>query len=195
MSNPLLPLSVAILMAAASHPATAQMAQTAPEAAEEAIGPTSMATTGDELPAPSDVKTVADFVVLATMSNNFEIQSSNLALQKAQNQNVTAFAKRMLEDHSNASMALKQAVEESEDVDAVPTGLTAHYTEMVRKLEAVPAEQFDAPYLEMQEQAHRTAITLFQTYSENGEEGPIQRFASETLPVLKQHLAMLEDME
>jgi putative membrane protein len=50
------------------------------------------------------------FVKKTTVSNLFEIQSSQLALQKSQNEQVKKFAQMMVDDHTKAGKELKSTL-------------------------------------------------------------------------------------
>src|ERR1700712_558386 len=51
----------------------------------------------------------ASFVKVVTSSNEFEIESSKLAEQKAKDADVKDFAKKMISDHTEAAEGLKKA--------------------------------------------------------------------------------------
>jgi putative membrane protein len=135
--------------------------------------------------------TATEFVPMAAYSNRFEIESSELALERAQSAGVRTFAEHMVRDHTAAGESMMQAVAASGADVAVPAGLDARHQQMVDQLQGLNADQFDAAYLQMQRQAHDEAVALFEGYAENGETGPIREFAANTLPVLREHRQML----
>jgi putative membrane protein len=55
-------------------------------------------------------------------------------------------------------------------------------------LAAAAAEDFDGAYLGAQLAAHNEAVMLFEGYANQGAEGPLRTFATDTLPALQQHL-------
>nr|WP_281065453.1 DUF4142 domain-containing protein [Jiella sonneratiae] len=146
-------------------------------------------------PAPENVKSAKNFVPMAATGNTFEIDSSNLALTKSTDDAVRSFAKRMVEDHSDAATGLKEAVRGSKTDVAVPTGLDARHQQMMDTLNADDESAFDADYVAMQHQAHVETVALFEAYAKNGEDGPIRTFAEKTLPTLKEHLQMVEKLK
>ncbi|ORE98824.1 DUF4142 domain-containing protein [Aurantimonas sp. 22II-16-19i] len=183
----------AIVALGLSAPAHAQT-QAAPDGGA-AMGESAMDTDKTAMPAPQNVKTATNFVPMAAVSNSFEIESSNLALTKSQNEDVRGFAEMMATDHSNAAMKMQQAVEESGTGLTVPTGLDARHQTMLDELSAADDSEFDAAYIAMQQKAHDEAVTLFTAYSQNGEDGPIKTFAANTLPTLKEHKQMVDAMK
>ena len=182
----------AVVALGLSAPAHAQT-ETTPDGGK-AMGESAMDTDKAAMPAPQDVKTATNFVPMAAVSNSFEIESSNLALTKSTNEDVRSFAQRMLADHSDAAMKMKQAVEASKTGLSVPTGLDARHQTMLDQLSAADDSEFDAAYIAMQQKAHDEAVTLFTAYSKNGEDGPIKSFAADTLPTLEEHKQMVDGM-
>lgn len=183
----------AVVALGLSAPAHAQT-QAAPDGGA-AMGESAMDTDKAAMPAPQNVKTATNFVPMAAVSNSFEIESSNLALTKSQNEDVRGFAEMMATDHSNAAMKMQQAVEESGTGLTVPTGLDARHQTMLDELSAADDSEFDAAYIAMQQKAHDEAVTLLTAYSQNGEDGPIKTFAANTLPTLKEHKQMVDAMK
>ena len=183
-------LTAIAALAIAAGPAIAQDATPTPNGQSEAKS--AMEPAKADRPMPSMVERPADFVPMAAIGNTFEIQSSNLALQKSKNDDIRAFATKMGEDHSTAANELAAAVDQSKTGTPVPMDLDAPHEAMLRQLEASQSADFDRLYLRMQTKAHDEAIALFQAFSRNGPDGPLKTFASKTLPTLKQHRQMID---
>ena len=47
----------------------------------------------------------------------------------------------------------------------------------------------------MQVSAHKDAVSLFERYGKGGDNAELKTFANETLPTLKEHLKMAQDLE
>ncbi len=131
-----------------------------------------------------------NFVKNARIGGAFEIASSKLALEKTQNAAIRSFAERMISDHTNASEKLEQIVSgESMKVDE-PAGadkLDKKHQAMLDKLRKADGAQFDRMYVQMQQDAHNEAVTLFGKYAKGGDNAPLKSFAQETLPTLQDH--------
>ncbi len=137
-----------------------------------------------------------DFVKKASMSNLFEIESSKLAQQKAQKTSVKNFANKMILDHTQAGNDLKSAVGTADiDPSLVATKLDKDHQEKLNDLRNESAEDFDAAYMEAQEDLHDTAISLFEDYAESGENAQLKQFATKTLPVLQSHEDMTDKLD
>src|SRR3954467_9868268 len=95
-------------------------------------------------PAPLLVPMTSEgFRAMALQSDSFEIQSSQLALQRSRNPAVRSFARRMIRDHSMTWQAL-----------GVPAGtavaLDARHASMLNQLASASGPAFDAAYGQMQ---------------------------------------------
>ena len=128
------------------------------------------------------------FVTKASIANQFEIETSELALKKAQSSKVKSFAQRMVTDHSKTGDKLKEVLNNSESKIAVADGLDDKHQALLDKLAATSEEAFDNQYIAIQTDAHKEAVSLFSKYAKNGKHQALKQFATETLPTLKEHL-------
>src|SRR3954453_3754623 len=96
----------------------------------------------------------AEFVTQAANSDMFEIQSSQLALNKAQDEKVHDFAQRMINDHTQASEKLKAAAKGQ----TLPTSLDQEHAQKLQQLQQVPADGFTRSYVQMQFEGHQKAV-------------------------------------
>jgi putative membrane protein len=125
------------------------------------------------------------FVTKAASSNMFEIESSELANDKAQGDEVKDFAKQMIKDHGKAGKELSSL---AEDRGAqVPRELDAKHAAQLQKLEGLEGAEFDAAYIQAQRAAHKEAVSLFSTYSKSGGDPELTAWAAKTLPTLQEH--------
>ncbi|MRX49205.1 DUF4142 domain-containing protein [Paracoccus sp. S-4012] len=127
-----------------------------------------------------------DFVNQAASGGLFEVQSSELALQRSQNADTQQFANQMVTDHTANNEQLKAAAE-AEGL-TVPSEVAGPQAEMMQTLEAAEGDAFDPAYAEAQVTAHETAVQLYQSYAEGGDNEALKTYAQESLPVLQQHL-------
>jgi putative membrane protein len=134
-----------------------------------------------------------DFAKTVMSSNEFEIQSSKLAEEKAAAADVKEFAKQMIADHTKAGEGLKAALEKS-NMTPEPPKLSPKHAAMVEQLKAASGEDFQMLYIDMQTQAHMEAVTLFRTYSGSGDDQNVVAFAKETLPTLEMHLMHVKEL-
>jgi putative membrane protein len=141
----------------------------------------------------ADSKSV-EFINKAAMSDMFEIQSSELALQKATDAKVKDFAKMMVSDHRAASDKLKSTVQ-SAQLPSPPTELDDKHKKKIDKLQSSSGREFDRAYLEVQLKGHKKAVELFSSYAKEGKNAELKNFAQQTLPTLEQHLKHVRTLE
>jgi putative membrane protein len=136
-------------------------------------------------PAPMAVTTAAEFVPTAVSSNLLEIESSQLALQRARNPEVRRFARQMIRDHNLASRRMTAVLRRSGLPVPQPAMIPRHQ-QMLASLQT--ATDFDAAYMDLQVMAHQEAVALFSSYASNGDVPQLAAFARQTLPNLQMHL-------
>lgn len=141
---------------------------------------------------PAAVTDPAKFAAIASVSNMFEIQSSQLALERAASDEVKAFAEQMIADHTKAGEDMATATGEEGVTPA--SELDQKHQQILDTLGGLDGEAFDTAYIEAQVQAHDEAVALFEAYSANGTEGPLKAFAAATLPTLQQHQTHVHEL-
>jgi putative membrane protein len=129
----------------------------------------------------------ADFVKIAAISDMFEIESSKLAEQRADDAS-KKFAAQMVADHTKTSAELKGLAPKA-NVE-LPSGLDSSHQSKLDRLKGLNGADFDKEYDSMQVEAHEDAVSLFERYADGGENGELKAWAAKTLPHLKHHLEM-----
>ena len=132
------------------------------------------------------------FVNQAVSGGLFEVQSSELALERSQNADVQAFAEMMITDHSTNNEELMTIAQEQGLT--VPAEIMGQPAEHMQAVQAAEGEEFDPVYVEHQIAAHQSTIELFQTYAEAGDVEPLVSYAETTLPILQQHLDEAQEL-
>ncbi|WP_298215579.1 DUF4142 domain-containing protein [Acidocella sp.] len=131
----------------------------------------------------------SNFVTIAAQSGLAEVQMGTLAEQKG-GASVKKIGARMVADHTKANTKLKEIAERLGVV--VPASLSSADQETYTKLQGESGAGFDSDYLAAQLTAHKQAISLFSQEAERGKDAALRKFAARTLPVLKEHLSMIE---
>lgn len=140
------------------------------------------------LPTPADEASAPDFVRLAAESDMFEIQSSQMAVERAQNAEVKEFAQMMIEAHNKTTADLKAAVQASGQAITPPTQPSEEVMDELNDLREAAAGDFDKEYIDEQVEAHQDALNLMQRYAGDGDVPELQAFAAATAPAIQQHL-------
>lgn len=143
--------------------------------------------------APMMTIDTATFVKMASGSDQFEIQSSQLAKQKATSPDLKSLADMIIADHTNASQALG-ALLKGKGKALAPAPPAQKQQRMLDQLKAASGKHFDTLYLDTQAQAHMEAVGLFRTYAGSGDDQEIVGFAKQTLPRLETHLGQVKKL-
>ena len=146
-------------------------------------------------PAATGAPSAQDFVNKVAISDMFEIQSSQMALSKQADADTKRFAEKMIQDHQKTSTELKALVEGSMVKLTLPASLDSEHQRMLDELNAKSGRDFDTSYDQIQVKAHRDAVALFEAYSKSGEDSELKTWAGKTLPHLKEHLSLAENLK
>jgi putative membrane protein len=131
-----------------------------------------------------------DFVNEAASGGLFEVQSSQIAIEQAERDDVRSFAQQMVADHTAANNEL---VTVASDLGlTVPEEIAGTPAELMAAVQDAEGDTFDATYMEAQVAAHEATVELFRSYAENGDEERLVQFAETTLPALESHLEMAQ---
>jgi putative membrane protein len=143
-------------------------------------------------PALAQEMTAEAFVTEAASSNIFEIRSSELALERSQDEAIRTFAQQMLADHHAVGQQMEAlAANAGISVPQQPEGVPAQLLEQV---EGAADGDFDRVYVDNQIAGHQATVELFQSYAESGSNQPLAAFAQEMLPALQQHLNLAQSL-
>jgi putative membrane protein len=175
-----LALAPAAMIAAPAH---AQQASPRPSSAV----PPAAAPSPNPAVALAETAKASTFVPLVASANLFEIQSSELALQRSQAVPVKDFANRMVTDHNLVATKMKQVLSEAE-IPAPPGTLNGKDQTVLDNLRVAKGAAFNKAYIEAQYNAHIEAVNLFSAYARDGDNPRLKALASDLLPTLQEHL-------
>ena len=132
----------------------------------------------------------ASFIKEAAQGGMIEVELGKAAQEKASNERVKEFGKRMEQDHSKANDDLKKIA--SDKGIQLPSGLDKQHQAKVDKLTKLSGANFDRQYMQAMVSDHKQDIKEFQNEANKGKNADVKNFASETLPTLKEHLQLAE---
>jgi putative membrane protein len=175
---------IATLTALAAVPASAQFGNPGgldPGTRESALG----------VPMPGQTN-VPDrlFTMLAAQGGMAEVDLGKLAQQKSRNDAVTAFAKRMVDDHDKSNARLAELAKQGGL--PLPTEPAPDQLEVKLRLAALNGPAFDSEYMRAQVTDHQKTVQLLLWVIASGENADLQRFASGTLPDVLHHLQLAQ---
>ena len=132
----------------------------------------------------------ASFIKEAAQGGMMEVELGKTAQEKASDEKVKEFGKRMEQDHSKANDELKKIA--LDKGIQLPAGLDKQNEAKVDKLTKLSGANFDRQYMQAMVSDHKQDIKEFQNEASKGKDADVKKFASETLPTLKEHLQLAE---
>jgi putative membrane protein len=130
------------------------------------------------------------FAAAAASAGLAEVTMGQLASQRATSNEVRAFARQMIADHTKANQELQTLA--SQRGVAAPATLEIGDRAAENALSGAPVEKFDKCYIHQQLAAHMCAVALFEAEAERGGDPAMRAWAAKTLPVLKEHKMMVK---
>lgn len=130
-----------------------------------------------------------DFVTEAAQSDMFEIQAGKLAAGRTTG-DVQSFANQMVTDHSKTTEELKGLVQSANA--PLPTDMSSSQKSMMDKLNGLQGNDFAKQYMDDQVSVHKDAVSLFDRYSNGGDNAQIKAWAAKTAPTIQHHLDMAQ---
>jgi putative membrane protein len=144
----------------------------------------------------SDTKVTApEFVKKAGAAGVAEVEMGKLGTQKAKNEDVKAFAARMVTEHTKANKELA-ATAQAKDLE-VPTAPDMRHKAMMQKFDGQSAgKDFDHEFMQQMVKDHKAVVELFGTAANDESlDADLHALAQKTLPVLQQHMKDAQALE
>ena len=124
-----------------------------------------------------------DFTMAAAHSGQFEIMSSEAALENSDNDDIKAYAEDMIAEHEAMNTKLKDVAK-----SRVPSETGPAQKIIVADLDTKSGDEFDKAYIKGQVTGHEMTIAVFEAMAADDDEPELQEFAQMGLPKIKQHL-------
>jgi putative membrane protein len=135
----------------------------------------------------------ADFVSQAAVSDMFEVKSSELAAQRG-DEPTKVFATQMIAAHTKTTEELKALVASGKVKETPPAQMDKSHLDKLSALAKLDGTKFTDQYQSDQVIAHKDAVSLFERYSQGGDNMDLKAWALKTLPELKHHLEMAQKL-
>ena len=127
----------------------------------------------------------ADFAVKAAAASLAEIELGKLAVEKATDERLKDFARRMVADHQQANDELMTI---ATDLNiTLPPVMSDEHIDKQRKLQDQTGHAFEAEYIDIMVKDHNRAVSLFEDAASDARNTDLQAFAAKVLPTLKKH--------
>lgn len=132
------------------------------------------------------------FMRMAAHSDQFEIRSSQLALQRSSSPEVQQYAQRMIQEHTLSTQRLTQLAAERNVM--LPTAPNEFQQAVIDRLAQVSDVEFDRAYMEAQANGHMQTVGLYRTQVGQGQDAEVRQFAAQGLPAVEDHYVMASQM-
>jgi putative membrane protein len=133
-----------------------------------------------------------EFLVEAMRTGLAEIQLGELAAQRSDNPRVRDYGAKLKSDHTAQVAEIERMLQPLRvTIPAEPSAeAQTHHAALAR----LAGEQFDAAFLEMMIASHTEAIEKYGAQTHANPDRTLSDFASKSLPVLREHLAVAESL-
>ena len=135
------------------------------------------------------------FLEQASSGDQFEVQSSQLALQMSQNAAVRNFASMLVADHTWMSQAMGAAAMSARLNPPAPALLAPQQAALDQLRAAGSGMAFDVAFKQAQIQAHQGALTLMQNYAASGDVPALRAAAGQAIPSIQMHLQQAQMLQ
>jgi putative membrane protein len=135
------------------------------------------------------------FLAQAASGDQFEIQSSQLALQMSQNAAVRSFANMLIADHTRLSQAMGAAAMSARLQPPAPALLPPQQAALDQLRASGSGMAFDVAFQQAQIQAHQDALTLMQNYAASGDVPALRAAAGQAIPTIQMHLQQAQMLQ
>lgn len=125
-------------------------------------------------------------------SNLSEIEAAKIALEQSKNDQVKAFAQKMIDDHTQAQKELEQLAQ-AKGV-TLPTEPDNKHKAAAKKLSALEGDKFDKRYMAQGGLSdHRNTHRLLNRAQQRATDPDLKALAQKMAPIVNAHLTMAQD--
>ena len=135
-----------------------------------------------------------EFVTLTLQAEMLGMQSSQIALMRAESSKAKDFARRAIEDREAAD-ELKSLVFNGQVRAIEPLFLGRKNAAQIDRLWNLQGAEFAEAYNDLQVSLQKDAVGLFERYAADGDSSELKAFAARHLPDLRQQLQRAEELE
>ena len=124
-----------------------------------------------------------NFIQKAAGGGQQEVENGKMAEKQGKSAEVRSIGARMVADHTRMNKELT-ALANRKGVTFDTRGV---------KAQNIPAAGFDRQYLMLLDEVHKSDIADFEKEAKNGDDKELKAWAAKTVPILRQHLAIVEE--
>ena len=135
-----------------------------------------------------------DFLKDLAQAGQVEVESSQLALTKASNPEVKAYAEKAVKEHTDCSKEMMDLVHAKNAMWKADDPMLTVKKEKHKSLKELTGAAFDKEYLEDMISDHESVLVKVAKEREYGKDAEIKAFAIKVEPVLREHLKAARDL-
>jgi putative membrane protein len=132
------------------------------------------------------------FVASAAKSDSTELELGRLALQRAEQADLKAFAHQVIRDHAAASVELIALAGKKQI--PVPRTVDAKQRDVIARLSRLTGGEFERAFTTQMVKDHKAAVDLFRSESEHGTDPDLKAYATKVLPVLEKNVRRAREL-
>jgi len=132
------------------------------------------------------------FVTMAAEGSETEIQASQMALKKSKNDDVKAYAQKMIDDHTKLMSDMKPFADQMSV--KVPVKLTTVHQEQASRLKAKSGSSFDQEYVKDMVADHHKDLADFTHEMNTTSNADLKATVTSGRDVIKEHTDMIDAM-
>lgn len=137
--------------------------------------------------APISGQSGPSFVASASDANSYAIQAAQVAVTKAQRDDVKTYAKRVLEENRTLQKSLLASLRNDQrTIKAPSTALSADRAALLTQLKKAPRGSFDNLYLTQAVQVQDGAWAVYKGYADDGTDPALKQVAVNAVPQIEQ---------
>lgn len=134
-----------------------------------------------------------EFIDKAARGSVAEVELAKIAQSRATRPEIKQLAQHIQEDHQKAHEELRVlAAKKGVTLPDQPSAKHRRESERLAKLEG---PKFDQAYLNAMVKDHRKDIREFENQAKDGKDEELKAWAAKTLPTLRDHLKMTQDLQ
>jgi len=157
----------------------------------------SPSTSSSEPQASEDSVAAADreFALQAAEDGLLQIALGRLAVQQASSPDVKQLGQRMIDDHRKMNEELTTIAGGKRIALPGEAQARTKHQATIARLETLSGDAFDRAYVADMATGHAQEVARFDREASRGQDPELQAFARKTLPIVRDHLALVRDAE
>ncbi len=134
-----------------------------------------------------------EFIDEVAQGGLYEVRAGQLAVQKAQANDVKQFGQRMVDDHTAVNGRL-QKLAQAKGLN-LPSTLDKKHQDKIDSLSKKTGVDFDKAYIDEMVDDHKHDVDAFDKASKDAKDASVKEFATTTLPTLREHLQQAQGIK